>query len=76
MTIFEKVRATLAKQLEIDPELINEDTNIVEDLGVDSLDIVELIMELEETYNIVITNDEAGDLSTVGKIAKFIESKL
>ncbi len=40
MTIFEKVRATLAKQLEIDPGLINEDTNIVEDLGVDSLDIV------------------------------------
>lgn len=76
MTIFERVRHTLARQLEIDPALITEDTNILQDLGADSLDVVELIMELEETYNIIITNDTAGDLSTVGKIAAFIESKL
>lgn len=75
MTVFERVRHTLAKQLEIDPALITEDTNIITDLGADSLDIVELIMELEETYNIIITND-TGDLSTVGKIAAFIEKML
>lgn len=76
MTVFERVRNTLARQLEIDPMTISEDTNIIADLGADSLDIVELIMELEETYNIIITNDDAGDLSTVGKIAAFIEKKL
>lgn len=76
MTVFERVRNTLAKQLEIDPMTITEDTNIISDLGADSLDIVELIMELENTYNIIITNDDAGDLSTVGKIAAFIEKKL
>ena len=76
MTVFERVRNTLARQLEIDPMTITEDTNIISDLGADSLDIVELIMELEETYNIIITNDDAGDLSTVGKIAAFIEKKI
>lgn len=76
MTVFERVRNTLAKQLEIDPMTITEDTNIISDLGADSLDIVELIMELENTYNIIITNDDAGDLSTVGKIAAFIEKKI
>lgn len=75
MTILERVIHTLARQLEIDPSLITEDTNIIADLGADSLDIVELIMELEETYNIIITNDAAGDLSTVGKIAAFIEKQ-
>lgn len=75
MTILERVINTLARQLEIDPALITEETNIIADLGADSLDIVELIMELEETYNIIINNDTAGDLSTVGKIAAFIEKQ-
>ena len=75
MTILEKTISTLAKQLELDPSSINESTNIVSDLGADSLDLVELIMELEKIYNVVITNDEAGDLSTVGAIAAFIEKK-
>lgn len=75
MTILERVISTLARQLEIDPALITEETNIIADLGADSLDIVELIMELEETYNIIINNDTAGDLSTVGKIAAFIEKQ-
>lgn len=75
MTILERVISTLARQLEIDPALITEETNIIADLGADSLDIVELIMELEETYNIIINNDAAGDLSTVGKIAAFIEKQ-
>ncbi len=73
MTILERVINTLAKQLEISPDQINEKTNIMEDLGADSLDLVELVMELESVYNIVITNDTAGDLSTVGAIAAFIE---
>jgi len=76
MTILEKTISTLAKQLELDPSSINENTNIVSDLGADSLDLVELIMELEKIYNLVITNDEAGDISTVGAIAAFIEKKI
>jgi len=74
--IFETVRRTLAKQLEISPDLINENTRIVDDLGADSLDIVELIMALEESYNIIITNDDASELLTIGQIAVFIEKQL
>ena len=74
--IFETVRKTLAKQLEISPDLINENTRIVDDLGADSLDIVELIMALEESYNIIITNDDASELLTIGQIAAFIEKQL
>ena len=76
MTVLEKTITTLANQLELDPSTINENTNIVTELGADSLDLVELIMELEKTYNIVITNDEAGDLTTIGAIAAFIEKKI
>lgn len=76
MTIYDTVRKKLAKQLEIDADTINKDTKIFDDLGADSLDLVELIMELEEEYNIIITNDMAGDLSTVGAIVQFIESEI
>lgn len=76
MTTLERVIGTLARQLEISPEELTESTNIVSDLGADSLDLVELIMELEKTYNIIITNDEAGDITTIGAIAAFIDRKL
>jgi acyl carrier protein len=75
MTVLEKVINTLARQLERRPDEISADTNIIEDMGADSLDLVELVMELEKTYNIII-NDNTADLSTVGKIAEFIEKKL
>lgn len=70
--VFENVRRILVKQLEIEPEDIREETRIVEDLGADSLDIIELIMTLEERYNIIITNDEVAKLPTIGKIVDFI----
>jgi acyl carrier protein len=74
--IFETVRLTLARQLEISPDTIHEDTRVIEDLGADSLDVVELIMTLEEGYNIIITNDAAAELQTVGQIVVFIEKQL
>ena len=76
MNIFETVRNVLARQLEISPDLITEDTRILEDLGADSLDVVELIMTLEEHYNIIITNDNANELRSVGQIVDFIEKYL
>ena len=75
-SIFETIRITLAKQLEISPDSITENTRIVQDLGADSLDVVELIMTLEEGYNIIITNDDASELFTVGQIVVFIEKQL
>ena len=72
--MFEKVRRILAKQLEIDEDRITMDTNIVEDLGADSLDLVELIMELEEEFGIVITDEAASSLVTVKEIVQFLDN--
>lgn len=58
--IFETVRELLAHQLEVDPESIGPDTDIFDDLGADSLDVVELVMSIEEEYDIVITDEPRG----------------
>ncbi len=71
--MFENVRNVLAQQFEISPESITPDTNLFDDLGADSLDVVELIMSLEDEYGITIPDDAAADLVTVGKIADYLE---
>lgn len=71
--IFETVRDTLAQQFEIDPSEISMDTNIIDDIGADSLDVVELIMSLEDIYGIAISDDEAANLTTVARICDYIE---
>ena len=71
--IFENVRNTLAQQFEVEPDSINMETNIVDDLGADSLDVVELIMSLEDNYSISISDDDASQLTTVAKIVDYLE---
>ena len=71
--IFENVRDALAKQFEIDPETITMDTSIVDDLGADSLDVVELIMSLEDMFGISISDDGASQLDTVRRIVEYLE---
>ena len=71
--VFEKLRDTLAQQLDIDPEKITMDTNIIDDLGADSLDVVELIMSLEDEYGVVITDDAIREMYTVREVVEFIQ---
>lgn len=71
--LFETVKENLAKQFEIDPETITMDTNLIDDLGADSLDVVELIMSLEDSFGITISDDDAAKLSTVGTIVEYLE---
>ena len=71
--IFENVRDALAMQFEIDPETITMDTSIVDDLGADSLDVVELIMSLEDEFGVSISDEDAAQLLTVGKIVDYLE---
>ena len=70
--IFDTVKELLASQLEIEEESITAETDIVGDLGADSLDVVELIMSLEEEFGIVITDEAVHDFRTVGDVAEFI----
>ena len=72
--IFEKIQEALAEQFEVDPDTITKETDIINDLGADSLDLVELIMALEEEYNITITDESVYEHKTVGDITTFIES--
>jgi len=71
--VFETIRRLLAEQLEISEDQITLDTDIIEDLGADSLDIVELIMSIEEEFGIVITDESANGLHTVREVVDFIE---
>ena len=70
--VMARIRAHLSAELEIDPERIKADTRFKEDLEADSLDLVELVMELEDTYGIRIPDDEAAKLLTVGESAEWI----
>ena len=71
--IFEQVRKALASQFELDPESITMETNLIDDLGADSLDVVELIMSLEDDFGIAISDDDAAQLVTVGRIVDYLE---
>ena len=71
--VFGKVRELLSSQLEVSEDEISMDTNIVDDLGADSLDVVELITSLEEEYGIVITDEAIRELYTVREVVEFIE---
>ena len=71
--IFDNVRDALAQQFEVDPESITLDTSLIDDLGADSLDVVELIMSLEDMYGISITDEDAAQLYTVQKIVDYLE---
>lgn len=71
--IFEKVQKALASQFEIDEEQITPDTNLVDDLGADSLDVVELIMSLEDEFGISISDEDAAQLTTVRLIVEYLE---
>lgn len=73
--MYEQIVAILAKQLQIDPSRITEDTDIVEDLGADSLDIVEALMELEQTFSISVPDEEIVKFRTPKDILNYIASK-
>ena len=74
--MLEKIMDLLAKQLRIDVNTLSPDTNIIEDLGADSLDVVEMLMAVEENFGISVSDEEAITLKTISDVADFIESKL
>lgn len=74
--VLAKVREHLAAELEVDPADIAEGTRFREDLDADSLDLYELVMELEDTYGISVPEDEAAKIETVGQAVDFVAERL
>ena len=72
---FEKISELLAKQLGVAKDSITLESEIIKDLGADSLDIVEMLMGLEEEFGIEVSEDEAVALRTVGDIVAVIDAK-
>jgi acyl carrier protein len=74
--IQKKVTNILVEKLGIPESEITPDANFVKDLGIDSLDYAELVMEFEQTFDIKIPDDDAEKLQTISQAVKYIESKL
>ena len=72
--IFERVRNIIAEQLGIDPGEITMESSFIDDLGADSLDIVELIMALEEEFDIEIPDEDAEKIKTVGDVVEYLSN--
>lgn len=74
--IFEQIKNFLSTQLNIDESKITMDATFVEDLNIDSLDLVELILALEEEYNIEVDEEDAEKLSTIGDVVNYVNSQM
>jgi acyl carrier protein len=74
--VYERVREIISEQLNVDEDKISPEKSFVDDLGADSLDLVELIMALEEEFDLEISDEEAQKIRTVGEAVKFIEERV
>ena len=75
MAVEEKIKGIIAEQLGVKPEEVTPQASFIDDLGADSLDTVELIMALEEEFNVEIPDEDAEKMGTVGDAIKYIEEK-
>ena len=74
--VFDKVKKIIVDQLDVEEDKVTEAASITDDLGADSLDVVDLVMSFEEEFDIEIPDDQVEKIKTVGDIVKFIEEKV
>lgn len=74
--VFKKVKAIIVEQLDVDEDKVKLEASIADDLGADSLDIVDLVMSLEEEFDIEFPDEQVESVKTVGDIVKFIEENI
>lgn len=74
-TVFDRVKAIIVEQLSVEEDEVNLESTFVDDLGADSLDIVELVMAFEEEFDMEIPDEEAEKIKSVGDAVKYIEEK-
>ena len=75
MSTFDRVKKVLVEQLDVDEEAVTQNASIVNDLGADSLDVVEIIMGLEEEFDVEIPDEDAEKITTVQQIITYVEEK-
>ncbi|WP_027363568.1 acyl carrier protein [Desulfotruncus alcoholivorax] len=73
--VFNRVKEIIVEQLGVEPEEVKLEASFVDDLGADSLDIVELIMALEEEFDLQIPDEDAEKIRKVGEVIKYIEER-
>jgi acyl carrier protein len=74
-TVQPKVKEVIVEQLGVDPERVKIEASFIDDLGADSLDIVELVMAMEEEFGIEIPDEDAEKLKTVGDVSNYLSAK-
>lgn len=74
--IFEKLKAIAVNQIGIDDEKVTPESDIIKDLGLDSLDIVDMLMSVEETFGVTIDDGDVAEMKTVADVVKFIEDNV
>lgn len=73
--VFEKVKAILSEQFDVEEDSITMESSITDDLGVDSLDVVDLLMSIEDEFEVEVPDSEVENIKTVGDLVKYIEDK-
>jgi acyl carrier protein len=76
LSVFEKVKSIIVEQLGVDESEVTMEASFIEDLGADSLDIVELVMALEEEFDLTIPDEDAEKIRTVGEAVRYIQEHL
>lgn len=74
--VFEAIKTILSQQLEISPDVITMDSSITDDLGADSLDIVDMLMSIEDEFGVEIPDDKLESLKTVGSVVDYIQDNM
>lgn len=72
--IFDKVKTILAEQLDVDAQTLSMETDIAKDLNADSLDVVEILMSLEDEFDVEIPDEEIENIKTIGDLVEYIEN--
>lgn len=76
MTVLENVQSIISKTLNLNPEEIKLESNLADDLGADSIDAVEIVMDLEETFNITLSDEQTENIKTVADLVNYIEQTI
>lgn len=71
--VFEKIKAIICEQFELSEDKVSEDSNLIGDLGLDSLDVIDLAMSVEDEFDIEVPDDAIDGIKTVGDIVRFVE---